>query len=206
MVIWPAEDDLMSEPNLDESHCMALLEPHLGRLHKCMMAAFARYNETPAHILAEHDERAATSGVHTHILHEIAREFSEVEGATILDCKGLKVLNLGDKLVLRFKQVDEDGRHQNHTSRQQERFDRQLPLPGLPPEATRLTLGYEADPAFAEIIRVSVGCPLGHKSLPLWLAQINVMDEHASWEDITPARLPGTERFERFRDDDAAAE
>lgn len=196
----------MSEPSLDQASCMAFLEPHIERLHRSLTAAFARYLETPPHIIAEHDERAATSSVHSHIVHEITREFAEVDGASVIDVRGLKVLNIGDCVVFRFKKVNEDGLHRNHTSGQQERFDRQLPLPGLPAAATRLTLGYEPDPAFAEIIRVTVGCPLGHKSAPLWLSQINPPSASAAaWEEITPLRIPGTERYERFKDDDAAS-
>lgn len=194
----------MSEPDLDQASCMAFLETHLERLHRAVDRAFGRYHETPPHILAEHDEKAATSSVHSHIVHEIEREFSDVTGAAVLEINGLKLLNVGDRAVLRFKKVDEDGRHRNHTSGQQERFDRQLSLPGLPAAATRLTLGYEPDPAFAEIVRVTIGCPHGHKCAPLWLAQINILDEVATWQDITPVRLPGTEEFARFKDDDAA--
>lgn len=194
----------MTQPNLDQAHCMAALEPHLERLHRCMLAAFARYHETPPYIIAEHDERAATASVHSHIIHEITREFADVPGVNIIDVQGLKVLNVEDMVVTRFKKVDEEGRHRNHRSRQQERFDRQLPLPELPPAATRLTAGYEPDPAFYEIVRISVGCPHGFNVKPLWLAQINMIDERAVWEDITPVRLPGTEGFTRYRDDDAS--
>lgn len=195
----------MSHPDLDQASCLTFLEPSIERLHRSMFAAFARYLETPPHIIAEHDERAAASSVHSHIVHEITREFAEVDGASLLDVRGLKVLNLSDRVVFRFKKVTEDGRHRNHPSDQQKRFDQQLSLPGLPPAATRLTLGYEPDPAFSEIVRVTIGCPLGHGSAPLWLAQINVIDDAYSWEDITPLRIPGTERYERFRDDDAAS-
>ncbi len=195
----------MEDDSLDQSTCMEFLAPHLDDLRASVIGAFNRYHETPAHILAEHDERAATSGVHSHIVHEIARAFSDVAGASVLNVQGLKVLNLHDRVVLRFKKVSETGRHKNHVSRQQIRFDRQLTLPGLPPAATKLTLGYETDPAFAEIVRVTVGCPLGHGTAPLWLAQINHIEAAPAWEDITPARFPDTGRYERFRDDDAAS-
>lgn len=198
------EDGTMSTLDLDQSTCMSFLEPHLFRLHRAMKAAFARYQETAPHIIAEHDERAATSSVHSHIVHEITKEFGDVTCATILDARGLKVLNIDDRVVFRFKKVNEDGRHRNSPTAQQKRFDRQLPLPGLPAAATRLTLGYEPDAAFSEIARITIGCPHGHGAAPLWIAQINSFDEQAVWEDITPARIPGTEGYTRFKDDDAA--
>ena len=67
-----------------------------------------------------------------------------------------------------------------------------------------MTIGYEPDPAFYEIVRVTVGCPHGHNTAPLWLAQINVVGVAAEWVDITPQRIPGTEPFERYDDDDTS--
>ncbi len=184
---------------------MRFVEPYIGLLHRCVTSGFDKYLGMPAHIIAEHDGRAATSSVHSHIVHAISREFAEIEGACIINVRGLQVLNLHDRLVFRFKKVNEAGFHKNNPTKQQERFDRQLSLPELPRAATRLTLGYEPDPAFSQIVRVTVGCPLGHKSAPLWLAQLNTFDTSTAWVDITPSRIPGTERYERFKDEDAAA-
>jgi hypothetical protein len=98
------------------------------------------------------------------------------------------------------KKVNEHGASRSNQSTAQARnFDRQLSLPGVPPAATRLTFGYEPDPAFSRIERVIVSCPLG--ATILWAAQVVVLDSaHANWVDITPRRLEGTERVIRFRD------
>jgi hypothetical protein len=194
----------MTKPILDQARCMAILDPHLAMLHACVLDGFNTYHRTPPDLKAQHDERAATTTVYAHIMHAINREFAAVDGVSLIDSKGLKVLNFGDRLVARFKKVNESGRHRNHISKQQVRFDKQLSLPHLPPAATRVTIGYEPDPAFYEIVRVTVGCPHGHNTTPLWLAQINVVADAAEWVDVTPARIPATEPFERYEDDDTS--
>jgi hypothetical protein len=69
-----------------------------------------------------------------------------------------------------------------------------LSLPNLPPEAIRLTSGYEPDAAFMSIQRVIVSRPFG-KSMR-WAAQVNMAGDAATWQDITPVRLPGTSHFD----------
>lgn len=194
----------MAKPILDQAYCMGVLQSHLTKLHACVTSGFSTYHRTPPEIKAQYDERAATNAVYAHIIHAVDAEFSSTTGVALINSKGLKVLNFGDMLVVRFKKVNESGRHRNAHTKQQERFDKQLSLPNLPPAATRVTIGYEPDPAFYEIVRVTVGCPLGHNTEPLWLTQVNVVGDAAEWVDITPARIPGTEPFERYEDDDAS--
>lgn len=194
----------MTKPILDQNHCMGVLEPHLTLLHACVLNGFNTYQRMPPDIKAQYDERATTAAVYAHIMHAVVADFVSVSGVSVIDSKGLKVLNFSDKLVARFKKVNEAGRHRNALTKQQERFDKQLRLPNLPPEATRVTIGYEPDPAFYEIVRITVGCPLGRDIDPLWLTQINAVGDKVEWVDITPTRIPGTEPFERYEDDDAS--
>jgi hypothetical protein len=107
--------------------------------------------------------------------------------------RGLHLLNVHDKVLIRAKKVDENGRHRNSDTAQQRAFDAQEDLPGLPPAAARLVIGYQPDPAFSEVERVIVRRPLGR-----WVSQILETDETATWEDITPVELPfGTIRRRR---------
>jgi hypothetical protein len=179
----------------DLSRCMGLISPVLAGLHDDWRAAHELYQERyPAEVLAEHDEATAASCVRSHMLMAVKRRFDGVDGCHVLDLHGLKVLNYRDLAVLRFKKVDAAGRHHNYQTDQQKDFDDQLPLPGLPPAAVRLTSGYQLDLSGQEIERIIIARPL-HKSI-MWTAQVNVMEEQATWIDITPRRLTGTERFD----------
>ena len=90
--------------------------------------------------------------------------------------------------VVRAKKVDENGRHQNATTKQQRAFDAQLPLDGIPPAATRVIVGYQPDEAFSAVERVTVRRPRGR-----WVSQIVDVDGSAEqpqrWIDITPPDL-----------------
>jgi hypothetical protein len=165
---------------------MGVLEPHFATITQIYTDAVALYNDdTSPRIRAEHSSRAALSSIYDLAWKGYVREFSDVPGLHLLTMRGLNVLNLSDKLVIRAKRVDANGRHVNNPTEQQKAFDRQIPLAGLPPEAVRLVVGYELDPAYSVVERVIVRHTMGD-----WVSQIVLNDEVYQWEDITPARLP----------------
>jgi hypothetical protein len=186
---------------LDQQTCMDVLGPHLAVLHDRIQSAFEKYLGYPAPLKADHDDRAAASCVHAHIITGVHDAVADIPGLALIDARGLKVLNVRDRIVARFKKVDASGRSRSYPTRQARRFDRQLGLPNLPPAATRLTIGYEPDPAFSAVARVIVSCPLG--STILWCSQIVMETSEATWIDITPRRIEGTEPFRRYDDGDA---
>jgi hypothetical protein len=175
----------MDEIDPDQLAIMALLEPHLDRMYPCFPAALALYNEVEAHIRAEHDDRAAASSVYCHVWNGLQREFSEDSGFHFLTHRGLNLLNIRDQVLVRAKKVDANGRHRNADTEQQRAFDAQEDLPGLPPAAARLVIGYQPDAAFSEVERVTVRRPLGR-----WVSQIVEADAERAWVDITPVELP----------------
>ena len=185
---------------LDQQTCMEVLAPHLSLVHDRIHEGFGKYLGYPAKFKADHDDRAAASCVHAHILTGIDDAIADIPGVALIDARGLKVLNVKDRIVARFKKVDANGRSRSYPTRQARRFDRQLGLPNLPPAATRLTIGYEPDPAFSAVARVIVSCPLG--STILWCSQIVMEATAATWVDITPPRIAGTESYRRYHDDD----
>jgi hypothetical protein len=176
----------MDEFSEEQEMAMAVLEPHFATLTEIYSSAVDLYNEgTSARIRAEHTSRAALNSIYALVWKGYQREFGDLPGHHLLDMRGLNVLNIADKVVVRAKRVDANGRHRNNITKQQRDFDRQLPLAGLPPEAVRLVIGYELDPAYSTVERVIVRHTMGS-----WVSQIVVVDESYHWEDITPVRLP----------------
>lgn len=174
------------DADLEQRSVMALLEPHFSIITQIYDEAVQLYNEgTSARARAEHDSRAALAAIYSHAWMGYKRELGEMNGFNFLKVRGLHVLNINDEVVLRAKRVDANGLHVNYPTRQQRDFDRQLPIPGLPPEAVRVVVGYHLDPAFSVVERVIVRSPLYQ-----WAAQVVVVDDKYSWEDITPAQLP----------------
>jgi len=178
----------------DQNRCMALAEPLLQDVHDAWHHAFGEYLKYPAEFTAEHDDTTAANCIRSHMWKEVTRRFAGRKRCKLIRMRGLNLLLHRDELVFRFKKVDGAGRHRNYQTQQQEDFDDQLPLPELPPEAVRLTSGYQPDFAGQSIERIIVARPI-RRSIA-WAAQVNVTDGAASWVDITPARLPGTEHMD----------
>lgn len=180
--------------NEDQERCMALAAPLLPTFHDCWQAAVSKFQDYPLDLVAEHDDTTVANIIRSHMLMQLRLLFTDHPHAAMIEVRGLKLLRFKDELVFRFKKVDESGRHRNYPTQQQQDFDDQLPLPEIPPAAVRLTCGYQPD-ASGGIERVIVARPFGRSTA--WAAQVNVVDERSAWVDITPQRLPGTERFER---------
>jgi hypothetical protein len=176
----------MDEFDPDQLKIMEVLEPYLGRMFPIFGEAVALYNdEVSAAARAEHDDRATASAVWCHVWHGFQREFAGEAGFHFMEVRGLHILNLQDKIVLRAKKVDANGRHRNNDTEQQRAFDAQEPLPGLPPAADRIIMGYQPDPVFSRVERVLVRRPLG-----AWVSQIAEPGGDRAWIDITPVELP----------------
>ena len=170
----------------EQREVMGLLEPHFAQITSIYDSAVQLYNEdTTPRARAEHDSRAALAAIYRHAWMGYQRELGDVPGFHFLKVNGLHVLNIQDRVVLRAKRVNANGRHVNNQTAQQRKFDRQMPIPGLPPEAVRVVVGYHLDPAFSEVERVIVRSPRAG-----WAAQVVSVDDAFSWEDITPAQLP----------------
>lgn len=190
----------MPRPDLDINANMAVVQPYLSVLAGAVHRGFEKYQNNEhysALARAAHDNAAAAKNVHRHILEEITIEIEGLSGLAMVNARGLMVLNIHDRALLRFKKMDEEGHSASFQTDQARKFDQQLPLPNLPPAATRLTFGYEPDLAFSTIVRVLTACPLGPRTH--WCAQ--VIEEDAgvvSWVDITPRRIPGTEPFQHY--------
>ena len=173
------------DQEIEQREVMGVLGPHLATISRIYDTALETYNqETSARVRAEHDGRAALSAIYRYAWMGYQRELADEPGFHFLNVKGLNVLNIQDRVVLRAKRVDANGLHLNSQTLQQRNFDRQKPIPGLPSAAVRVVVGYHLDPAFSVVERVIVRNPKNR-----WAAQVVVADDVYAWEDITPAQL-----------------
>ena len=185
----------MDELNEEQARCMAQATPLLKDMHEAWFEAFACYqSECSDRAKAEHDDATVATIVRSHMWAEVQRRFGERPGCVPIKVRGLKLLIYRDQLVWRFKKVDGFGRHRNYPTKQQNDFDDQIELPSLPPKAVRLTSGYQPDASGQGIERVVVARVLG-TSIE-WASQVNLIDEEASWADITPQRFTGTDKVD----------
>jgi hypothetical protein len=171
---------------------LAVAEPLLREFHDAWHAAAALYATYPAEAIAEHNDTTAANCVRCHMVHEVMRRFDGCAGCVVKDIRGLKVLIHKDKQVWRFKKLDRLGRHSNYPTPQQDDFDDQRRLDGIPEHATRLTSGYLLDATGLVMERIVVSRVLGRDIL--WIAQTAIVDGGLEVRDITPSRIAGTER------------
>lgn len=142
-------------------------------------------------VLLEHSKRTAACCIYDHMVAECERRFDGREDIRLLELRGLKVWLVGKHephTVFRWKKMDEDGRSRNYPTEQAKNFDAQMPLKGLPPEPTRITVGYWPDAAGVSVVRAQVACPNGR--FVDWCAAIIPPDERLAsdsrkWMDVT---------------------
>jgi hypothetical protein len=176
----------VDEIDTDQAEIMSLLAPYLTRMYPLFPKAVDFYNASIApQARAQHSDRARANAIWCHLWHGFQEEFGTDAGFHFLNVGNLNVLNIGDKLLLRPKKVDANGRHRNASTLQQRQFDAQTDLPGLPPQAARIIMGYQPDAAFSCVERVTVRRPHG-----AWVSQIVDTGTDCVWEDITPRELP----------------
>lgn len=113
-------------------------------------------------------------------------------GCTFRNSRGMHVLIYRDLAVIRLKQVDARGRHANVQTGQQQSFDDDIDIIGLPEKAVRLYAGYQMNEAGFGIERIMIVRQLGRDIL--WTAQVNVAEEAATWMNITQPRFQETGR------------
>ncbi|HMR29753.1 MAG TPA: hypothetical protein PKA13_02560 [Geminicoccaceae bacterium] len=183
----------MSDLSLTET--MEVLNPYLEDIDACLRGGVGTYKSYDARNIAEHTERATRACIHDHQIVLARRLLVGRPGVAALNVRGLVVLDFHGQVCLRFKKVNGAGRGRNLQTMQQRLFDRQIEMPGLPKAATRVVAGYVTDAAGLDVRQVLISCPLGREIL--WCVQVG-LDRDKRWEDITPVRIPGTERFTRY--------
>ena len=180
----------------DQDGCMSRIEELLPALYDSLTDGMAFYQNPENYsvmAIAQQRSRTAKNCVYDHAFHSLRERLDGRKGCHFRNIKGLELLIYKNQAVVRLKQVNGSGKGSNYPTLQQRRYDDQRSfLPFIPDEAVRLVAGYEPDAVFSAVDRIIVSRPLGRTIH--WAAQINRFEEEVSWEDITPARISGTER------------
>ena len=173
------------------SAVMKRIDPLLDEFDEIPRAAMTKYRGYPPDVLITHTKRTAANCIYDHMVAECERRFDGRDDIHFLELSGgLKLWLLGKETlhtVIRWKKMDEDGRSRNYPTKQAKTFDQQLPLKGLPPAPTRITVGYWPDAAGVSILRTQVARPNGR--FVDWCAGIVPLAERVDgaekWVDVT---------------------
>jgi hypothetical protein len=107
--------------------------------------------------------RTRASVINDLVVQEAQSRLQKVPGVRISRLNGVFVATVQDTAMLRFKKLDKRYQSRSILTIAQQRMLYQLPLPGLPPEATGLVAGYRINAITAEMLDVSVTCPIGQR-------------------------------------------
>jgi hypothetical protein len=162
----------------------------LDELDAVCRYGFDTYRAYPANVLLEHDPRAAAACIYAHMAADAERRFLDHAQVKPVDPRplgGLKIWRVGDLALIRFKKHDEDGNSRNYPTKQAKAYDRGDMLPGLPPPAVRVSVGYWLDPTNTVFYRTQVARPMG--KLVSWNCAIippSLREEGSKrWMDVT---------------------
>lgn len=181
----------MLDREADQNDAMEALAPILQTIHGILEESVAFYFSDAYSVAAraEHNDRATANCIYSHAEKRMIESTDMVAGLHAIRLRGLVVLNYHDRALARFKKVKSNGRHSNYQTKQQQDYDDQKTLPGIPEPAFRLTAGYELDPSGTTLERIMIARPMGRGVL--WTAQVTINDGVAAWHDITPQRFDG---------------
>ena len=180
----------------DQNRAMDIAAPILRELYAVLdeLVAFYFGGDYSTAARADHTDTAVANCIYSHAEKKVAALAGTFPGLTVLNRRSLKAANYKDQALFRFKKVKANGKHSNYQTEQQQDYDDQKPFPGFPPEAIRLTVGYELDEAGATLKRIMITRPMGRTIL--WTSQVVIEEDAARWEDITPRRFATTENID----------
>lgn len=146
---------------ISQSEADIILEPYKESLRLCVSMAWRYYNEHYGHVHHLHTPRTRASILHDLMVHNARKNFEGKPGIEMRDMRGLFLLIVDGQLLIRFKKLDEDKMSRSIPTRQTEDFLAQMDLPGMPPRATAIIVGYELNRLQTEMAAITVTCPNG---------------------------------------------
>src|SRR5436309_10577080 len=147
---------------LSKTQAERILAPHRVALRDCIIAGWNQWEALPAKARAAIGSRARACVVYDFIIQAVSHRFEGRRGVQLFRSRGLWMLGIDNRLVVRFKKLRTDLRYSNYPTRQQQLFSRQLDLVGIP-AATRLVAGYLLDPLAIRISQTVITLQIGQQ-------------------------------------------
>jgi hypothetical protein len=162
--------------SISSEDAKAILAPHISSLQSCVVSGLDEYNRHYGPIRHVHSPHARAMIIRDHIIFSVKKEFDEVSGVRILNKRGLFLLLINEKLLLRFKKLNNRMLARNYPTKQARKFSEQLSFDGFFVPVTNINVGYIANDLFTSPEKVVVACP-------------NSMSSNEWCIDITPDGL-----------------
>lgn len=175
---------------MSESEARKILNPYENDIRECIQTGWNKYiTYDPGH-RAEHTSRTRANIIRDHIVAEVKKRFETKDGTYLFEQNdGLFCLNIGNKLLIKFKKFDEEKKSCNIPTTQALDFIMQFDLPGLP-SLTNLIAGYENNKYQTSVECISIAHPNGssndwYYNLDSPMADVISMHNHTKTDDDT---------------------
>jgi hypothetical protein len=136
---------ILAAMKASRSQAQSELAPYADRLFRCIQDAVRGYLGEHGWLAYRYSRRTEASIIHDYMVARVKSEFDGEPGVTWVQRRGLFLLIVGNSYLIKLKKHDR--RLRTHNISTQLSFDflsqRQLELPGMPPAATNLHLGYQ---------------------------------------------------------------
>jgi hypothetical protein len=156
-------------PPIDRDAALTILDPYLSLFGGCVRRGWDRW-KTETRLPIDVLKRSRACLVYDYIADEARRTLGNVEGLTVTEDRGFVLVNVEDRLLVRFKKFDQRLRTSGIHTQQQLAFSyQQLSIDGLGP-LPQLVAGYLLDDFELEISRVAITCSFGSRIM--WVIEI----------------------------------
>ncbi len=139
-----------------------ILRPYLETIRRVIVGAWADYEIQYKDVRHIHSITCRANIIHSHMVDRARKEFEGVEGVHVMEIDGLFLLSIQNRLVVRFKKLDNEMKSRNFPTDRQLDYLAQYDCPGIP-AATRLEAGYQENFLQTGIRSVLITCPRGRK-------------------------------------------
>lgn len=153
----------LTESPLSEDEAKSILERLFPYFWQIVIAAWQEWEKIPPAQRLKLGPRARANNVYDFIAFHARLVFSKVPGCDILDHRGLMLLGVDGRAVVRFKKLRDDKRTSNIMTRQQRLYSTGRELPGMPPKAGRLVVGYLLNLTQSGVEALLVTCQFGSR-------------------------------------------
>jgi len=164
---------------LSKTEADTILQPYYSALSRTIEKAFDRYNNFKDKV--GHSPRSRASLIHDFMVNEAEKEFDDIPEVSTHSYRGLFALYFHDKLIIRFKKLNNKLKAANIPTQQALRFDAQEQLslfPGEPIALATLTAGYVPGQAWTKIEKIAIVC--WHNSELLWCLPIEKEEKNVT--------------------------
>jgi hypothetical protein len=152
----------LPKPLISKEETQKLLQPYMATFWKIMLTVWKAWEGIPEEQRMMMTATARANNLYSFIIHYARTHFSNNPEVKIIE-KRLFLVGIKGLVLLRFKKLKsvDDKRSSNYPTLFQMNYSSQQSLPGMPPEAARLTVGYVLDVTATALQGLFVTYPCG---------------------------------------------